>query len=425
MNQYLIRRATKNNDDKRLKSLYRSIFLTEDVGGLAEVMYNHYPVMKKEYWVVAEEKASQQMVSAIALIPWTWEINGVRLRAAEMGLVGTLDEHRGRGLQKLLNAEFDLTLKDEQYDLAVIQGIPGFYHKFGYHYAVALENHINLPLDKIPGHTDNGNYTFRLADKKDIPFLMKEDDRYRSHYLLSSVRDEQHWEYMMSYGLKTDCGAEYWIMQDLTQGEQYYCKIPWVGFGTGLIVSEVSEDISLTALHRMLSFCRQKAVERNKPYIRFNLHNESTAAEAIMALGIPTGRPYAWQVKIVDKINFLIKLKPILEKRIADSVFKGYSGIYRVNFYNEVIDMHWEKGCLKSVTSGGEGESPHTYCIGNDLFPSLVLGHRSWEELQYFRPDASPQLLNILPTFESLNDKTGLLTGTLFPACKSWIYQQY
>ncbi len=425
MNQYNIRRATKDNDDKRLKSLYGAVFLTEDVGGLAEVMYNHYPGMKKESWYIAEENASGQMVSAIALIPWTWKMKGIRLKVAEMGLVGTLKEHRGRGLQKMLNAEFDQTLREEEYDLAVIQGIPGFYHKFGYHYAVALDNHINIPLEKIHAPSGTSNDTFRLAGKSDIPFLMKEDDVYHSHYLLSSVREEQHWEYLMTHGLKTDCKAEFWIMNNAGTGTQRYLKISLMGFGVGLIVSEVSENMSLQEFQNMLFFCSQKAVERNKPYIRFNLHNASAAAEKVIATGIPPGKPYSWQVRIVDKMRFLTKLRPVLEERIRESVFQGYSGIYRLNFYSEVIDMHWEMGRLQSVTPGGEGESIHTYCIGNDLFPSLVLGHHSWEELQQFRPDASPELLNILPTPESLNDKTGLLTGTLFPACKSWIYQPY
>jgi len=128
-------------------------------------------------------------------------MDGIRLKVAEMGLVGTHGEHRGRGLQKLLNREFDRTLEEEQFDLAVIQGIPGFYHKFGYHYAVAMENHIVLPLEKIPDAFHNSNYTFRLACQDDIPFLMKEDETYRSRYLVSSVRSESGLE--ISYDVRT------------------------------------------------------------------------------------------------------------------------------------------------------------------------------------------------------------------------------
>src|SRR4030042_855479 len=261
MNNYLIRRATKNNDDKQLKKLYTAIFHPEEVGEMAEVLHNHFPGMKKEYWYVAEDQRSSRMVSAIALIPWTWEMNGIRLKVAEMGLVGTLEDHRGKGLQKLLNREFDRTLAEEQFDLAVIQGIPGFYHKFGYYYAIAMENHINLPMNLISGDFRTGDYSFRSAGKEDIPFLMKEEEKYRSKQLLSSVRDELHWNYLLTDSLNTEYGSELWIMQNRVKEEMFYFKIQLKGFGKGLIVSEISEDISETALYGALYFCRQKAQE--------------------------------------------------------------------------------------------------------------------------------------------------------------------
>jgi predicted acetyltransferase len=56
---------------------------------------------------------------------WEWEIEGVRLKVAEMGIVGTQEPHRGKGFMGMLAREFDRTLLDEGWDLAVIQGIPG------------------------------------------------------------------------------------------------------------------------------------------------------------------------------------------------------------------------------------------------------------------------------------------------------------
>lgn len=425
MNNYLVRRATKNNDDQQLMSLYKAVFPEEDVAGLAEIMYHHLPGMEKENWYIVEHLPSGQMVSALALIPWIWKMNGVSLKVAEMGLVGTLEEHRGKGLQKLLNQEFDQTLKEEQFDLAVIQGIPGFYHKFGYHYAVPLENHINLPLELIPGKNSATVYSFRLADVSDIPFFMEQDEKYRAKYLISAFRNKENWEYLLSYSLKTECGAEYWIAENEDSKKWYYFKIPKWAFGTGLPISEVSDDIPWLVLQQVISFCKQKAVEKKKTHIRFNLHSRSAVAERVISMGGADCKSYAWQIKIPEKVSLLLKLKPILEERIENSVFKGYSGIYRLSFFSESIDLIWEKGIFQDVREGGEGESTHSFCISNDLFPSLVLGHRSWQELQYIRPEVSPELLYILPIAESLTDKTGLLTDVLFPACRSWIFQQY
>ena len=47
------------------------------------------------------------MVATLNLIPQTWSLGGVPLKVAEMGLVATHPEYRNRGLQRMLNKEFD------------------------------------------------------------------------------------------------------------------------------------------------------------------------------------------------------------------------------------------------------------------------------------------------------------------------------
>ena len=131
-NKYTIRRAESSSDGKRLQTLFAEVFYPEKVGVLAETMFHHLPRMEYKYWFIAEEKQTGSIVSAFALIPWTWEMEEIKLKVAEMGIVGTLKAHRGQGLMRILNKEFDKTLEEEKFDLAVIQGIPGFYHQFGY-----------------------------------------------------------------------------------------------------------------------------------------------------------------------------------------------------------------------------------------------------------------------------------------------------
>jgi len=205
--KYIIRRAKSSRDAEKLHTLFNRVFHPEDVGTLAATMFEHLPGMEKKYWFIAEEKKTGNIISAFALIPWVWELEGLKLKVAEMGIVGTLEEYRGQGLMRILNKEFDRTFEDESFDIAIIQGIPGFYDQFGYSYSVPLENHINLPLHTIPEKEKDSVYAFRLADEKDIPFLMKEDKKYRAHYSLSSFRDEAHWKYMLTESLKTENGS--------------------------------------------------------------------------------------------------------------------------------------------------------------------------------------------------------------------------
>lgn len=413
MNKYRTRHAESSNDAKRLHALFSDVFHPEDVGTFAETIFYRLPRMKLKYWFLAEETTTTQIVSAFALLPWIWELEGVKLHVAEMGIVGTQQQHRGQGLMRTLNKEFDSTLDEEKFDLAVIQGIPGFYHRFGYYYAIPLENHINLPLHLILKKQEPSAYSFRPASIEDIPYLLQEDQTYRKSLSLSVYRDTANWTYLLTESINTEYGSEYWIMEDQDETRRFYCRIQKQGFGTGLILSEISENITYDAFHELLVFCSTLAVERKKPYIRFNLHNHSTASRFALSMGAHHEKCYAWQIKIPDTIRLLTTMKPLLEKRIQNSVFNHFSGTLRLNFFTKNVDLRWSNGSLTEIVPG-EGECMDTFSINPDLFPALVLGYRSWQEIRHLRKDIFPS-----------TDRSRLLIETLFPSCRSWIYEQY
>jgi len=427
MNQdYIIRRAQSSKDSEKLRELFAEVFPPpHQVGVFAEIIFNCFPGMKGQYWFIAEDRKSSQIVSAFALIPWVWEMEGISLQIAEMGIVGTRQPYRNQGLMRILHKEFVQTFEQENFDLAIIQGIPGFYHKMGFYYSIPMTNHINIPLHLIPDETQKNPYGFRMAGLEDIPFFMAEDETYRNAFSLSSVRDEKVWKYMLTDSLKTECASEFWIMEHSGKKEKYFFRIPFEGFGRGLIVSEISEHISHAALISFLVFCKKKAMERAKPCIRLDVHNESRAGRFAIAMGAEKGKPYAWQISIPDRIRLLKKMTPILEKRIKNSCFFHFSGTLRLDFFQTGIDLNWKQGSLESVTPAGVEECANTFCINPDLFPALCLGHRTWKELQYTRPDIFPVSQYLRPEICTAADISGLLTDTLFPATKSWIYGQY
>ncbi len=420
---FKFRRAESEEDGQRLNVLFKEVFHPENVASFADAIFHHYPGMEQKYWFIAEEKRTSEIVSAFALIPWTWEIGGIPFKVAEMGIVGTLEKYRNQGMMKRLNLSFDLTLEAEAFDIAVIQGIPGFYDTFGYHFAVEMENHINLPLHIIPDTPENSGYTFRQAEPKDIPFLMEEDRVYRQAYLVSAVRDEPKWMYLLNKSVETEYGSTFHIIEHSGRNEKFYARTPSHGFGKGLIVSEVSEGISHEALTHMLSYCKQKAVEQNKPYIRLNVPHESTAGKTAIHMGAENSSPYAWQTKIPDIPGFLKKLVPILETRMAKSCFNNFSETLRLDFFKTSVDLTWKDGKIASVESDRPGECSNTFNVHPNLAPALCLGYRTWRELQHCRPDIFPASQYVRPTLEP--DKTGLLIDVLFPKGKSWIHEQY
>jgi hypothetical protein len=269
-----------------------------------------------------------------------------------------------------------------------------------------------MPLHLISEQQEKDNYSFRLASVEDIPYLLQADQNYRERFSLSTFRDKANWKYLLTDSLKTEYGSEYWIMEHQDKPSQY-CRIPRHGFGSGLILSEISENITYEALSYLLSFCKKHAIERKKPYIRLNLHHDSTASKMAISMGAIQGKTYAWQIKIPNMIRLLTTMAPILQQRVETSSFKQFSGTLRLNFFKMKVDLQWVKGHLENVLLA-KGECKDTFSINADLFPSLCLGHRTWQEIRYIRPDISPS-----------SGRSALLVKTLFPLRNSWIHEQY
>lgn len=421
-NNYHIRKANNKNDLNQIVELLNQVFDPDKVGDLGKTLTNHLPGFSYENWVVAEEKSTNNIVSALCLIPWYWKMSGLKLKVAEMGLVGTHPDHQGKGLMKLINKKFDEILHKENYNLAGIQGIPGFYHKFGYNYAVEMENHLNMDLDDIKPISDS-NMQIQKASKENIEYLLKEDSKIQEQYLLSSIRSEKHFEYILNEGRDTEYSTEIFIFEQ--NNKKAYCRILKQGFGKGLIVTELNGELVFTNLDEILNFLKQETIKREKPFIRFNINQESDLAKDLKKRNAKFGKSYAWQIKIPNKLKFLKKIKPVLQERISKSKFSNFTGNFRLDFYSEQIDIIINNGIVESIQEGSCNELELAYNIPNDLFAALALGHRTWQELQYNRPDLCSMNIIINPEVDPLNDVCSDLIHVLFPKEKSWINLEY
>jgi len=79
-----------------------------------------------------------EIAGHLMLIPRTLQFGDSLLPAAEIGVVGTLDTYRGRGYARALmdHALEHMTQRGDA--VSIIFGIPNFYEKWGYEYAVGL-----------------------------------------------------------------------------------------------------------------------------------------------------------------------------------------------------------------------------------------------------------------------------------------------
>ena len=423
MDRYVLKRAELQKDAPRLRAFFNAVFAPEDVGNLAENLCRHFPGMEGRFWFLAEDRESGNIAAACALLPWKWQMEGIPLKVGEMGIVGTGEQYRGQGFMRRLRGELMKVVEEEHFDLVVIQGIPGFYDRLGFRYALPLCSHVELPLHAVPSKVSE-TLGVRSAEIEDIPFLMGEDEIFAAANSISAPRDREHWLYLLTHGQETEYSSEFLIFEHSGK-ERGYVRISRHGFGEGLIISEASEGISREMGLGILSHCSALAAERQKPYLRLDLHPEAPLSRIALTSGAVAEEPYAWQVHIPDERRLLLRMAPVLEKRLERGMFSGYSGTLRLDFFHRSLDLVWSEGRLCSISPGEDSPCDAHFCVHGELFPALCLGHRSWRELRRNRPDIFPAFSHVGPRTERVGDMTGMIMDELFPPKRSWIYEQY
>jgi len=126
-------------------------------------------------------------------------------------------------------------------------------------------------------------------------------------------------------------------------------------------------------------------------------------------------KPYAYYVRVVDVPAFLNRVKPALEKRLADSIAAGHTGELKLSFYRNGVRMVFEHGKIVNVEPLQLVDGVSTDASFPDLtFLHLLFGHRSLDELRHAFTDCYCE-----------NQTARVLLNALFPKHVSDVYPIY
>lgn len=409
-NNLVLKSVANQQDIERLAAFNGQIF-GQDVFEMTRSLILNHPPARPEYWLFIEDENSGQIVSSLALIPWQWRYEDVTLKAGEMGIVGTLETYRNKGLIRALDRRFKELLRQDDFDLSHIQGIPYFYRQFGYEYALPLTAAWEIELHNIPASAAESPYHFRLATVDDIPVLTRLYDEAAGSLDISTVREADIWRCIFEQPSGSALESEVWLVLDAAQQIVGYWRITEHGFGSGLQVCETSR-LGNSAAIALLQQLKAAALERNKPNIRLNLPDNNDLVQVARGWGAHDVGSYAWQIHLVDVACLLRKLAPVLERRIAGSLFAGLSQKVNLNLYRETFELHFEDGKLVTVTNIGFQDGGDIRIPPNLLTP-LLLGYRSREELCNSYPDVA------------IWGQAQHLIDVLFPKLQGFIYSNY
>ncbi len=410
----IMKSVSSIEDVEKLVLFTKLIHGEENDARLIKTLILEHPYSKPNYFLFIENEKDNTIVSSLCLIPWIWRYKEVEIRTGEMGFVGTLKEYRNKGLIRLLNKRFvELLIRDE-FLMSHIQGIAFFYKQFGYEYAIPLEGGFRIDPHYVE-ETLVGNsqkIKFRKATKMDIPILEIIYEKSALKFDITSIREEQIWNFLLGPAMSCDSTMEIWNILDENDNITGYFRITQVGFGEGLILTEVSNltyVIAQAVLKKLKDLCK----EYNKPFIRLNIHQNTTLTKVALNLGAINLGHYAWQIKIIDLKKFIEKMSNILEKRIKSSAFKNLTEKIVINLYRVAIELNFIDGKIKNIDLVQFSRNDGFLRIPPNLFIPLVLGYYSREDLVHHHHDFL------------YNKKNEHLIDVMFPKVDSFIYTIY
>jgi hypothetical protein len=364
-----------------------------------DLMERPHPTFQPGDFTIVEDTRTQKIVSSLNLISQTWTYEGIDFGVGRPELVATAPEYRNRGL---VRAQFEVihawsAARGEM--VLGITGIPYYYRLFGYEMAMDLGGGRFGFKQHIPRLADGIEEPFRIrqAISTDLGFIADLYQQRSQRYLVDCQRDESLWlNELTGKSIDSVNRRELRIIETPGGEAVGYLAHP-VDLWRGRMVAtqyELTKAISWSlvtpSVVRYLYAATERLAAQSKKPVEANGYGFWLGQEhpvyTLVHDDLPLeGKPYAWYLRLPDLPGFIRHIAPALEKHLAGSVFRGYTGEIKITFYRDGLWLGIENGRLVKIApyrpepvghSGGAGFPGLT-------FLQLLFGYRSLEELTY------------------------------------------
>ncbi|HEX9387031.1 MAG TPA: GNAT family N-acetyltransferase [Anaerolineales bacterium] len=396
----ILRRSTPEDADE-LAEFNRAIHTDNDPDGQCIAAWTHdlltlpHPTFHPDDFTIVEEAATGRIVSTTNLISQTWSYEGIKFGVGRPELVGTLAEFRNRGLVRMQFEEVHKWSAERGETVQAITGIPFYYRQFGYEMALDLDGRRFGGKAQLPklkeGETEP--YTIRAAQEGDLPIIEKLYDQTKARSMVACERTPELFRYeLMGRSESNNCWVNC-VIEDKAGELVGFFRHPGYNQQSSLAAAryELKPGVSwLEATPSVARYLWAKGQEYAKrdggEFLSFGFVL-GAAHPAYEALGnrLPTTRdPYAWYLRISDLRGFLNHIRPVLEKRLADSIAAGHSHEILISFYRTGLRIRIERGTIAAIEPWKPSPSEEGDAAFPDLtFLQLLFGYRSFKELEY------------------------------------------
>ncbi|MEA3345824.1 MAG: GNAT family N-acetyltransferase [Chloroflexota bacterium] len=413
----VLRRATVA-DTEALAAFNAEIFDEGDAAATRDLMSGDHPTCDAGDFTLVEDTSTHAIVSSLCLIPQTWAYGGIEFGVGRPELVGTHPDYRRRGL---IRAQFEVIHQwsaERGHKLQAITGISYFYRQFGYEMALELEGGrvgYKTHVPKLKGD-EKEPYRVRPTTEADLPFVAQVYEQAMKRSLVACVRNEVLLRYeLQGWSEESSNRSELRVIESVEGEPVGFLVHPpklWkqrMGVNAYELKSGVSWlAVTPTVIRYLWATGEEYAAqdeEQEMEAFAFWLGTEHPVYQVIHDRLPHEIKPYAWYVRVPDLPDFLRHIRPVLERRLADSALVGHTGELRVSFYSDGLRLVFEDGRMTAVEKWiPTADDEEAARFPGHTFLQLLLGYRTLRELKYAFPDCGVE-----------TDEAQALLKNLFP----------
>ncbi|MFX1259863.1 MAG: GNAT family N-acetyltransferase, partial [Promethearchaeota archaeon] len=394
------------NELQRFISFNDAVHQEESLKKYINRLFLEHPRRDEIFWIYIEENDSNKMVSSIVLAPLEWDFDGTLIPVCEMTLVGTLTEYRNRGLIGILSDLYEEIMEQKGYLLSVIRGIPYYYRKFGYEFALNLDERIELNKEQVP-LKEVEDISIRKATEQDLDFIKSIYKKHNEKFFITNRFNQNNfYNKFMNDNFDNNFLSTYLIEKTGRLKSFFSIGMSYDSVGYSLVVPEVNEECMI----KIVQFVN--TLNKKKCQIVFHVNSDTKFSQYICSIGGKKSLGYGWQIRIPNIKKFLDAISPVLEHRIERSSYKGLTQEVVISDYKEIFILIFKNGKVEDikVKKGYPIPGRCDVQIPNSSLIKLLLSDRTFEEIKYIVRDSilkpgSEKLIKILfPKKPSLPD---------------------
>jgi predicted N-acetyltransferase YhbS len=398
-------------DAHDLARLHASVQLQDVTGGKphpgiaawVEDLLDGHPSVTPDDFLVAEDSTSGRVVASLVGLRQDWSLAGVRLPVAQIELVGTAPEHRGNRLTERLFTALHQRFAADGVPVQMIEGIPYFYRRLGYDYALANDGAPVVPAAALLAGDDpstSGGLTVRAADAADADALADVDWQVADGDALTCPRDGVVWQYEIAGRRPDDLVRR--AVAVLTDGFEVHgylvhgARLSAAGelaVFAAFCKHRTDWPRAASAMYEHLNHVGQKyATSGERPFTGVRPYlNPDHPLVRLGPPGVPR-RPRGWYVRAQDPAALLVRLEPLLRARWNAAGLRWPEPTMTIDTYGRAARLTFVDGELSTVTAGRGAVSPSTDPTTHAAIPPtallyLLLGHRTLPDVLDAWPD--------------------------------------